>query len=303
MAYIPLRDGEQLYIRCIGRGQPVVLLHGFGSQSSHWIPNILPLIHRYKFILPDLRGFGHSHHLPMSNADVFGHYAEDIEDLFNHFQLDNAILGGISTGAYACLAFNQIGGFERVSRYLNIEHSAQSRNSDDWSHGLFGSRQDEIFSHFRELLKDIEHLAPDISYWSLPEHTRLKMRDTVIALISRATNRPMTRSFIRFAGRYFERPLTKTLIKVEHWQAYLRIMEAFMAGKDTRAHLANIQIPTTLMIGEQSRYFPLSGQLDVCRYVPHAKVIRFKKSGHIPILDEPIKFQREFMRFLRGNDT
>lgn len=300
MAYIPLRDGEQLYTRCIGRGKPVVLLHGFGSQSSHWLPNVLPLIHKYKFIMPDLRGFGGSHHVPVPNSDVFGLYAQDLEDVFEHLKLDNVILGGISTGAYTCLAFNQRGGFQRVNRYLNIEHSAQSRNCEEWKHGLFGARQDEIFAHFRELLTDIEHLGPDIAYWALPEHTRLKMKNTVVDLICRSSNRPITRNIIRFVGRHFESLLTKVILRVEHWQAYLRVMEGFMEGKDTREHLANIQVPTTLMIGAQSRFFHPTGQLDLCNYVPHAKVIRFENSGHIPIIDEPLKFQREFARFLRG---
>lgn len=299
MALVPLRDGQQLYVRCIGRGKPVVLLHGFGSQSAHWLPNVLPLMHKYRFILPDLRGFGRSHHLSIPGTDVFGHYARDIEDVFTHLQLDNVSLGGISTGAYTCLAFNQIGGFERVGRYLNIEHSAQSLNSADWEHGLFGARQDEIFALYRQLLHDVEHLAPDIPYWELPESIRLKMRDTVIALLCRASNRAMTRNLIRLGGRYCERLMTKILIRVEHWRAYLHVMEAFMEGKDTRSHLANIKISTTLMVGVHSRYFHLDGQLDLCRYVPHAKVVRFENSGHIPIIDEPLKFQREFVRFLQ----
>lgn len=297
---IPLRDGHQLHVRCLGRGEPVVLLHGFGSQSSHWLPNVLPLAHKYRFILPDLRGFGGSHHVPFTSRDVFGTYAQDLDDVLDHLQLDDVMLGGISTGAYACLAFNQIGGFRRVRRYLNIEHSAQSRNGDEWSYGLFGARQEEIFSGFRELLREVEAVGEHTPYWHLPEPLRLRLRNTVAALIHRALNRPGSRLLVRLVARYAERLLTKHLIRVEHWQVYLRVMEAFMEGKDTRDQLASIQVPTTLMIGMHSRFFHPEGQLDICNYVPHAKVVRFEQSGHILIADEPLKFQREFSRFLRG---
>jgi non-heme chloroperoxidase len=297
---IPLRDGQHLHVRCLGRGEPVVLLHGFGSQSSHWLPNVLPLAHKYRFILPDLRGFGPSHHVPFGEHDVFSTYAQDIEDVFDHLQLDNAALGGISTGAYACLAFNQIGGFRRVNRYLNIEHSAQSRNAEDWPHGLFGARQDEIFATFRELLREVESVGEHVPYWQLPDALRVRLRDTVAALIGRALNRPGSRMVVRLAARFAEGLLTKHMIRVENWSVYLRLMEAFMEGKDTREQLSSIQVPTTLMMGMQSRYFHPDGQMDICNYVPHAKVVRFENSGHILILDEPRKFQREFARFLRG---
>jgi non-heme chloroperoxidase len=297
---IPLRDGQHLHVRCLGRGEPVVLLHGFGSQSSHWLPNVWPLAHKYRFILPDLRGFGPSHHVSIGSSDVFGTYAQDMEDIFDYLELESAALGGISTGAYSCLAFNQIGGFRRVSRYLNIEHSAQSRNTEGWSHGLFGARQDEIFTTFRELLREVAVVGEHTPYWQLPEALRVRLRDTVAALISRGLNRPGGRMIVRLAARFAERLLTRHLIRVENWQVYLRVMEAFMEGKDTREQLASIQVPTTLMIGMQSRYFHPDGQMDICNYVPHAKVVRFEHSGHIPIVDEPIKFQREFTRFIRG---
>jgi pimeloyl-ACP methyl ester carboxylesterase len=300
MPLIPLRDGEHLHVRCIGHGAPVVLLHGFGSQSSHWLPNVLPLARRYRFILPDLRGFGPSHHASLAGRDVFTTYAEDLDDVLDHLRLDQVMLGGISTGAYACLAFNQGGGFRRVSRYLNIEHSAQSRNCSEWRHGLFGERQDEIFAEFRALLQAVEAIGADTPYWSLPTPLRLRLRDTVAALFHRALHRPAARLVVRLAARYAERLLTRYLIRVENWQAYLQVMVAFMEGRDTRDQLTAIRVPTTLMIGMRSRFFSAEGQMDICRYVPQAKVVRFEHSGHIPIVDEPLKFQREFAAFLRG---
>jgi pimeloyl-ACP methyl ester carboxylesterase len=300
MPLIPLRDGEQLHVRCLGRGAPVVLLHGFGSQSAHWLPNVLPLAHKYRFILPDLRGFGPSHSVPLAGRDVFTTYAQDLEDVFDHLQLDDVRLGGISTGAYTCLAFNQIGGFRRVGRYLNIEHTAQSRNCPEWRHGLFGERQEEIFAEFRSLLRHVEVLEADIPYWDLPAELRLRLRDTITTVFQQAVHRPAARLAVQLAARHAERLMTRHFIRVEHWQAYLQVMQAFMEGRDTRPELAGIRVPTTLMIGMRSRYFPPEGQLDICRYVPHAQVVRFEHSGHIPIVDEPLKFQREFARFLHG---
>lgn len=298
---IPLRDGKELAVRCLGHGKPVMLLHGFGSQSSHWLPNVMPLTRTHRFILPDLRGFGASHHVPFTDTDVFTTYANDMEDVLDHLHIDKVTLGGISTGAYACLVFNREGGFRRVERYLNIEHSAQSRNSPEWQHGLFGQRQSEIFDGFRGLLAAVENIDPETSYWDLPQPLRHTMRDTVGALFYRATNRRLTRKLIMLAAQYGEAFLTRHMIPVANWRIYLEVMKAFMEGLDTRDQLGNITVPTTLMIGTHSRFFSTAGQLDMCSYIPHAKVVRFENSGHIPMLDEPLKFQREFSNFLRAS--
>ena len=71
---IKMRDGEKICVRVIGKGKPVVLLHGFGMDSKHWIPFILPFINTYKFIIPDFRGFGKSSHSEINNLCVFTNY-------------------------------------------------------------------------------------------------------------------------------------------------------------------------------------------------------------------------------------
>ena len=88
MPSITLHDGQSIHVRTVGRGKPVVLVHGFASNSSHWLPNVLPLAHRYRFILPDLRGFGRSSAAQITDHNVFEQYARDLHDVLEHFQLD-----------------------------------------------------------------------------------------------------------------------------------------------------------------------------------------------------------------------
>ena len=298
MPFVTLHDGQPLHVRTIGRGKPVVLVHGFASNSSHWLPNVLPLAHRYRFILPDLRGFGRSCATQITDEKVFEQYACDLHDVLEHFQLDQTALGGISTGAYICLTYNRLYGFDRVSKYLNIEHTPQSRIGDDWQHGLFSEKQDELFACFGRLLEMAEVAGPETPYWSLPEDVRREVSLTLTRVLSRALNNPVARGVARLAGRYAERLLAGPVFPVENWFAYIQVMRAFMNGNDTRAALAGIKVPTTLMIGAQSRFFSMEGQLEIQRHVPHAEVVTFERSGHIPMLDQPLQFQREFARFL-----
>jgi pimeloyl-ACP methyl ester carboxylesterase len=53
-------DGVRLHYLGAGRGDPVVLLHGFAETSHMWLPLISELAGRFTVIAPDLRGFGQS---------------------------------------------------------------------------------------------------------------------------------------------------------------------------------------------------------------------------------------------------
>ncbi|MDX1756176.1 MAG: alpha/beta hydrolase [Marinobacter sp.] len=298
MTWIPLRDGEKLHVTCLGRGDPVVLLHGFGSRGAHWLPNVVPLAHRYRFYLPDLRGFGGSHHTDLSGRDVFSTYANDLDDLLDHFQLDRVILGGISTGAYVCLNYNALHGFSRVRSYLNIEHVADSRHSEQGATGIFGERQDEIFDRFAALLEMVAESGEDTPYWELPLEVRLALRTAVTDIYLYALNRPWNRLGVAAGSLLAERLLTQLLMPVDRWSAYLMVLRAFMAGRNTWHALGDIDAPTTLMMGRHSRYFTLQAQQAMQELIPRAELVIFEHSGHVPIIDEPLRFQQEFTRFL-----
>ena len=53
-------DGVTLHYLIEGKGDPVVLLHGFAETSHMWLPLIAELAKTHTVIAPDLRGFGGS---------------------------------------------------------------------------------------------------------------------------------------------------------------------------------------------------------------------------------------------------
>ncbi len=53
-------NGVTLHYLVAGKGDPVVLLHGFAETSHMWRPLIAKLSDRHTVIAPDLRGFGQS---------------------------------------------------------------------------------------------------------------------------------------------------------------------------------------------------------------------------------------------------
>ncbi|KOR73889.1 alpha/beta fold hydrolase, partial [Acinetobacter baumannii] len=56
MPYYTMPDQESLFVRRVGRGEPVLVLSGLGMQSWQWLPFIYANRKEYEFIIPDWRG-------------------------------------------------------------------------------------------------------------------------------------------------------------------------------------------------------------------------------------------------------
>ncbi len=87
----------------VGRGAPLVLIHGFPLDHSIWDEVVPSLENDFDLILPDLRGFGQSDAVDAdyTMADLAG----DIASLLDHLGLGSAFLAGHSMGGYVALVF------------------------------------------------------------------------------------------------------------------------------------------------------------------------------------------------------
>jgi pimeloyl-ACP methyl ester carboxylesterase len=53
-------DGVRLHYLAAGKGEPIILLHGYAENSHMWLPLLAELAKTNAVIAPDLRGFGQS---------------------------------------------------------------------------------------------------------------------------------------------------------------------------------------------------------------------------------------------------
>ncbi len=53
-------NGVRLHYLSAGKGDPVILVHGYAETSRMWRPLIVELAKTHTVIAPDLRGFGQS---------------------------------------------------------------------------------------------------------------------------------------------------------------------------------------------------------------------------------------------------
>ena len=96
-------NGIDLAYERRGKGNPLVLIHGFPLDHTSWEDVALLLQDDFDLIIPDLRGFGESGSVDASYtvADM----ADDILGLLNNLGIEKAAFAGHSMGGYVALSF------------------------------------------------------------------------------------------------------------------------------------------------------------------------------------------------------
>ncbi|HLK17869.1 MAG TPA: alpha/beta hydrolase [Bryobacteraceae bacterium] len=94
-------NGVDLYYEVHGKGEPLVLLHGFTGCSQDWAPLIPDWSKRFQLIAPDLRGHGRSSLL----TSQFRHRdaAADLRALLDHLGIGSFQGLGVSAGGNVLL--------------------------------------------------------------------------------------------------------------------------------------------------------------------------------------------------------
>ena len=94
-------NGLQLYFEVHGRGEPLVLLHGFSGSSQDWKTSLHEWGSHFELIIPDLRGHGRSSTLvkPFRHEEATG----DLFALMDHLEISSFKGVGISAGGNVLL--------------------------------------------------------------------------------------------------------------------------------------------------------------------------------------------------------
>jgi pimeloyl-ACP methyl ester carboxylesterase len=99
-------NGIELAYARHGRGQPLVLLHGYPLDHHIWY-EIVPLLEQqFDLLLPDLRGFGES--TTVDTPYTIEAYATDIASLLDALGIHKTAIAGHSMGGYVALAFARL---------------------------------------------------------------------------------------------------------------------------------------------------------------------------------------------------
>lgn len=78
----------------LGKGTPIVLIHGLGSKKEAWNSQH-ELANNYRLIIPDLRGHGET---DINEDFTVSNFAGDVIELLDHLKIQSAFICGLSLG-------------------------------------------------------------------------------------------------------------------------------------------------------------------------------------------------------------
>lgn len=293
-------DGEQLFVRTIGHGQPVLVLSGLGMQSWQWLGFLLPNLKNHQFIIPDWRGFGGSHQCAIPhNLDAIQSHWRDVESLINQLKLDNFPLIAYSMGATTAMHGMQYGNLKnQLKAYLHIDQTPQITNDESWPFGLFGTKHDK----FKQLLSELSsflHQHQQYRYVDdLPTEPRTKLVQIWLSFIKLQSSNKLSPFLFKLALK--QPQLQKYILPIRRLDYLTWYIDNYLNHHENyRETIAQLQCPTTFFIGQQSTLYPSEGQVIISNSVKNSQQIMFKNSGHTPLITEPMKFSQEIYHFLR----
>ncbi|MEQ1654001.1 MAG: alpha/beta hydrolase [Hyphomicrobium sp.] len=97
MTTISAADATEIYFEDIGKGQPIVFIHGWPLSGAMWEYQVVPLVQAgFRRISYDRRGFGRSG--KSSTAYDYATLGADLAALIEHLDLSDVTLVGFSMG-------------------------------------------------------------------------------------------------------------------------------------------------------------------------------------------------------------
>ncbi len=277
MPYATARDGTKLYVKEMGQGRPVVLIHGWPLNADSWDAVAVPLAEAgNRVIAYDRRGFGRSDQ-PWDGYD-YDTFADDLRTVLEEFDLrDNVALVGFSMG----------GG--EVARYLS-------------RHGADGiDRVALIGSIVPYMLKTDDN--PDGVPQDVFDGMEKQMRDDRAAFFQ-----TFFRSF--YGVGMISQPVSNAVIEHSFQMAMLAGLRPTLAAAgafastDFRSDLAAFSVPTLIIHGTADQTVPIdTSARAAARGIPGSTLIEYDGSAHGLIESDRERLTSDLLAFLGGGSA
>jgi len=284
--------GVLIYYKALGRGQPLVVLHGGpGASHDYFLPYLLPLIRRNRVIFIDERGSGRSQKLENPSAYTIENMAEDVEAVRQGLELGKISLlghscGGVLAQAYAlkypenlthlilCSTFHSTKKMNEVFKKMKEKMAPELRARIEKMEkaGLFG--------HGKEYEKNRYISEYMVASWGEGYFPYLYQ------------NHPDPNYDPNSNGNFA-------------WDLYREmwgsngefVIDGNMTSVEYTDRLSSIKVPTLIIVGDHDECDPSLSQ-EMHEKIAGSNLVILPKSGHMTFVDQPSLFLSAVDEFL-----
>ncbi len=248
--------------RGLPQGLPIVFVHGFPFSNTMWAPQMMALPQEYRAVSFDVRGHGES-----DIAD--GQYSiemftDDLISLLDHLSIREAVLCGLSMGGYVALR--------------TIE-----RNPDRVRALILCDTRSEADSN----------------------EAKVKRAGQAKAVKTQGV-KPFAESFVKavFAPETFRQnpkviASIQSVIESTSPLSICGTLLALAARTDTTQALADIKVPTLILVGEHDALTPPSASQAMRSHIKGSEIHIVPNAAHMSNLENPAYFNDKLLAFLK----
>ena len=249
MEKIASYQGEKLYYRDLGKGEPVMFIHGFAEDGTIWDLQAAYLEKKFRILIPDIPG-SHLAYDSETGMSSIEEYAECMKAVLEAEKIKNCVMIGHSMGGYLMLAFA-----EKYPHYLQgmgLFHSTAYADNEEKK----TARRKSI-----ELIRQygsaafLEQTIPNL----FSDDFKNKAPREVASLIKRYAN-------------------FKTETLVSYYEAMIR-------RPDRTGVLKTFPGPVLFIIGENDKAVPLAQSLQQCHLPQLSYIHIFENTAHMGMLE------------------
>lgn len=251
----------QLHFKQLGRGEPLVLLHGLFGQADNWFAVAPKLAETFHVFVPDLRNHGHSPHHPEMDYPLM---AADVAKFFAAQKIENARVIGHSMGGKVAMQF-ALDFPARVKKLVVVDMAPRA----------YRRIHDPIFAALLALELPQFQTRQQIEDALAPAIPSLNLRRFLLKNLGRDEH-----------GKFYWKMNVRGVA-----ENYARLGEVLKAGGSYAG-------PTLFIRGGKSDYVNAADELEIRRLFPAAQIQTIPAAGHWVHADAPEEFLRLALDFL-----
>lgn len=264
--FIEVEPNIKLYVEDIGKGKPVIFIHGWPVNHKMFEYQFIKLPEQgFRCIGIDLRGFGRSD-APWEGYE-YDRLADDIKEVIDLLELEDAVLLGFSLGGAVAIRYMARHQGYGISRLVLAGAAAPS----------FAQRT------------DFPHGVPPEQVENLMVGTHLDrpqmLKEFGNKFVAKGTSASFAEWFHQLALAASAQGTLKAALSLR--------------DEDLRGDLPQIRVPTAIFHGEKDQICGFELAELMHQSIPNAMLVHFEESGHGMLFDEPGKFNEELLRFIR----
>jgi proline iminopeptidase len=285
---IPVGKGS-LYVRAIGQGQPLIVLHG-GPDFDHryLLPDLDRLKDAFRLIYYDQRGRGKSAEHVVAEDVTMATEIDDLDKVRQHAQRESVGLLGHSWGAVLALEY-ALRHPKRVSHLILMNPAPASTRDVVAFRKVYAEKLGADADRQRAIVASAAYQAGD------PETVYARYRLHFKPALNRAEDYEKLMLLMRSA---FLMQGSDGILKARAVEDRLMRETWGIAEYDLLPRVRGLRIPTLVIAGTHD-VFPVEVAVHIAEAIPDARLITLKNCGHFAYLECPTDVRRALADFFR----